>query len=60
MEKITERVDPNKIYLNPRWMYYCRNRNNVEKGIYYIENKKCSICDHRYDVPTRLNSQQSL
>jgi len=60
MEKLTERVDP-KNDLNPKWMYCCRNCNNTEYDVNYLENKKCKICDHRYYLPTRLiDSQQSL
>ena len=54
MEKLTERVDSEN-NSNPKWIYCCRNCNNTEKNIYYQENKKCPICNHRYDIPTRLD-----
>ena len=59
MKKLTEKVDVEN-NSNSRFMYCCRNCNNTEYDVNYLEKKKCRICNHYYDVPVRLNSQQSL
>ena len=54
MEKLTEKVDPDKTNLNSRFMYCCRNCNNVEYKPESLPNEKCPICEHRYDLPTKM------
>jgi len=60
MEKLIDKIELDKINLNIKWMYCCRNCNNTEYDINYLENKKCPICNHRYDVPISEESKQQI